>query len=31
MKKLSLAILTLICSTMLNGCNNEKVTGSDAA
>ena len=31
MKKLPIALLTLICATMLNGCNREKLSGSEAA
>lgn len=31
MKKLTLALLTLICSTMLNSCEVKKITGSEAA
>mgnify|MGYP003289469005 CR=1 FL=1 len=31
MKKLPLMLLTLLCSTMLSGCNKESISGSEAA
>lgn len=31
MKKMSLSLLTILCATMLNGCNREEITGSAAA